>query len=134
MQKKRQKGSALLVALIVMLVVTVIGLSLASSNRIDLLAAGAYQTRAQTEEYALSVVARELAAAAPVAARTTSYVDAGQSMSAQATTTPITITPPPGGGYSAGFTAFHYDVSVNAQGPLATEVEVAQGYYMIGPK
>lgn len=134
MQKKKQDGSALLVALIVMLVVTVIGLSLASSNRIDLMATGAFQTRAQTEEYAQSIIARELTAASPTATRTTTYADSTQNMTAEAVTTPITTTPPPGGGYSAGFTAFHYDVSISAQGPLATEVEVAQGYYMIGPK
>src|SRR5690606_29787817 len=121
----------------ILLIVTVVGLSLASANRTDFLMAGSYQLRAQTAEFAQSAIERDLAAGTPPTsgARHETYTDDDLDVEADVVSSYAAITEPPEGGVTMGegFSAFHYRVRAEATGPRDTRVTLQQGYYVLGP-
>lgn len=141
MNRQRQKGSALFMALMILVIVTVIGLSLASESRLDLTAIGAFQNKQQVLEVAAAAVERELTKPQPAfgGTRASTYTAADLGVdfdvSVALNSTHESITEPPEGGFTlgAGFSAFHYKVEATATGMGNASVTVEQGYYILGP-
>lgn len=135
--KRRQKGSALFIALVILVLITVIALNLANSGKVDLAAIGAYQNKKQTDEVALAAIEQELNEALPAvgAERNSTYTNTPLGVSVALKTRYRTITEPPLGGFTLGegFSAFHYQVEATATGANNSSAEMEQGFYVLGP-
>lgn len=137
MNRNRQQGTALFIALMILVIVTVIGLSLASSSKLDLTAVGAFQNKKQLQETAMAAVDVEMNQTPPELSveRAGSYADAALGVNVSLKSKHESITEPPLGGFTlgAGFSAFHYRVEATATGMSNAAVSIEQGYYVLGP-
>jgi type IV pilus assembly protein PilX len=142
---RRQRGVALVVGLILLLVITVLAVAAMTMATADLRMAANRQFR----ENAFQAASRGL----QLAMITPNLPTTGASVSVASTAVPgnstdtyeytITFDPDssvtgvPAGGYSlgtsSGFSAFHFQVQATGKSVRGSEVEQEQGFYIIGP-
>jgi len=136
--RKEQKGAALIVALILLLVITILAVSMMGTSRLQLVMAGNNQFSLLAFQAAQSAIESRLILAgfttgAPPANVTYPYNGIGSS--ATAAVTYQAATEVPAGGYSigAGFQAYHFEIDVTATAPRGAASNQTQGVYIVGP-
>jgi Tfp pilus assembly protein PilX len=133
-----QRGAALFIALILLLVITILAVSTMGTSRLELQMAGNTQFGLHAFQAAQSAIEARIAAddfttgvaPAPV---THSYTTTGAS--ATSSIAYQTSTEVPAGGYSlgAGYQAYHFQIGVTATAARNARSEQAQGFYIVGP-
>lgn len=133
---KKQTGAALIVALILLLVITMLGVSAVSTSSLEILMAGNSQYSQQAFQAAESAIESEIA----LGNLSTSLNRVGaysypNNASASTQTGYVIAGEVPAGGYSlgAGFQAYHFETAVTAAAPRSATSRHRQGFYIVGP-
>lgn len=145
MNKHAQQGAALVVCLILMMVMTILGVSGMKASMLELTMAGNSQYGQDAFEAAETGIDMMIAGrgystvlGSPGNAIPATPLGDG-TYSTESTATFQTTTPVPDGGYSGGvgvqgtIQAFHFDVVSTGTGPRAARATHNQSFYEIGP-
>ncbi|HEX7080017.1 MAG TPA: PilX N-terminal domain-containing pilus assembly protein [Gammaproteobacteria bacterium] len=136
--KSSQQGAALVVGLVLLLVMTVLGVSGMNTATLELVMAGnaeAQQDAFQAAETGIdaAIAERNWNTLGPVTVTRTITTD----ISAQATTTNTACTVYPDTAFSAGVTggvgAYHFDAISVGEGPRGAQSTHTQSFYVAGP-
>ena len=140
----RQRGAALVVGLILLLVLTVLAISGMTTASLELLMAGNAQYQERAFQAADTGVERAIAqkvynttAATPLQSSTADEAASdGDSFEAEVVfDAQGGVTSVPGGGYSlgTGLQAYHFVVTSRGQSARGSEAEHVQSFYVLGP-
>lgn len=135
---RKQSGAALIVALILLLVITILAMSMMGTSRMQLVMAGNTQFSLLAFQAAQSAIESRIIAAGfstGTAAADVTYPYASIGTSATASIDYITASDVPAGGYSlgAGFQAYHFQIDAAATAPRGATSSQSQGIYIVGP-
>ena len=137
----QQRGAALVVGLVIMLIVTLLAVTGIGTARLELLMAGNMQFQQQAFQAAEAGLERRFLEAADFNTDWTtsnSFTDFtfGGANEITVTTTGrhLGVGLPPAG-YSLGgeFAAFHFEITSTAVGMRGASTELVQGFYIVGP-
>ncbi len=133
-----QRGAALFVALILLLVITILAVSTMGTARLELRMAGNSQFSLQAFQAAQSAIevriaTTEFTTGTAPAEQTHTFTTIGSE--AKSNVAYRTATDVPSGGYSlgAGFQAYHFQIDVAATAPRGAVSNQTQGIYIVGP-
>lgn len=133
---RAQSGAALIVALILLLVITMLAISTVGTSRLEILMAGNTQYGLQAFQAAESAIEAEInrGGLSTNLDRQTTY---NYPSDADATTDTdyIISSEVPTGGYSlgAGFKAYHFEIDADGTAPRNAKSDQRQGFYIVGP-
>ncbi len=137
---ERQRGAALLVGLVLLLVMTILGVSAMSTATLELAMAG--NAQAQEEAFQAAETGIDLAISQGVFSTTgpmTIPETPVGSGSAEVVTRFVQATSVPGSAFSMGVgmsgsvQAFHFDIVATGRGPRGATSTHHQGFYVLGP-
>ncbi len=136
-----QRGAVLVVGLILLMVLTVLGISSMNTATLELVMAGNAQYHQQAFQAAetgidISIAQRNFNTAAPAVVPVTNY--GGGYYSTEAASTFMENTPVPNDAFSMGVStgsvqAFHFDVVAIGRGPGNAVSTHNQSFYIVGP-
>jgi type IV pilus assembly protein PilX len=134
---RRQKGAALIVSLVLMVVLTALGISAMNMSTLELTMAGNTQSAQLAFQAAETGIDRAMAGNVTTVAPTT-YTDIALGDGSYAYTSQIgcaATTPVPEGIYSegGGARAIHFDVTSTGQGPGNAVSVHTHSVYIVGP-
>ena len=129
-----QRGATLIVGLVLLLVLTVVGVSGMNSATMEINMAANTQFQQDafqmTEDAVDTVLAmRDYTTDAP---RTLNWIGGGAEYDRRAVTTYRMFTPVPNVGFSPDYAAFHFEVRSIGRGPRNAQSEHVQGFYVVG--
>jgi type IV pilus assembly protein PilX len=131
-----QRGAALIVGLILLLVMTLLAVAGMSGSTLQLVMAGNVQYSQQAFQAAEDGIEQEMEAGGFTSNldRTETY-DFDGGIEAEVHTTYEVSTPVPAGGYSigAGFQAHHFEIQSTGTAPRGATSVHRQGFYVVGP-
>ncbi len=137
-----QRGAVLVAGLIILMVLTVLGVSSINTATLELTMAGnaqAHQEAFQAAETGIdiSMARRDFNTLTP-AVVDPMPLDVGSSYYTEATSTFMENTPVPGAAFSMGVStgsvqAFHYDIVARGTGPRNASSVHNQSFYIVGP-
>lgn len=137
-----QRGAVLVAGLIILMVLTVLGVSSINTATLELTMAGnaqAHQEAFQAAETGIdiSMARRDFNTLTP-AVVDPMPLDVGSSYYTEATSTFMENTPVPGAAFSMGVStgsvqAFHYDIVARGTGPRNATSVHNQSFYIVGP-
>jgi type IV pilus assembly protein PilX len=137
-----ESGAALVVGLILMLVLTVLGVSGMNMNTLELTMASNTQSQADAFQAAetgidIALAKGDFSTTAQTSIGPTNLVTDG-SYSTEATVTFAQTTPVPDLSFSMGVgtgsvQAFHFDITANGTGPRGARATHTQSFYIVGP-
>lgn len=131
----RERGAALIVGLIMLLALTILGISGMNMAALELTMAGNMQAQHQAFERAETGI--DMAITAPAIpggmAPITSDEDGDGDTDIEAQTTFIGTSLVPDGAYSGDFQAYHFDTVSVGSGPRNASSTHNQSFYVIGP-
>jgi len=135
---RQQRGAALFVALILLIVITILAVSTMGTSRLELRMAGNTQFSVHAFQAAQSAIENRISASSfTTAGGPVSSTHNYSSIGAQATSVMeyLKSTDVPVGGFSfgAGFQAFHFQIDVEATAPRQARSNQTQGFYIVGP-
>lgn len=138
---RRQRGTTLVVSLILLLVLTVLGVSGMSTSALELTMASNTQYHEDAFQAAetgidIAVATRNFTTLAPSAVPLTPLGDG--TYQTQGLTTFAETTPVPDAGFSMGTNsgsvqAFHFDIVATGTGPRGATATHTQSFYVVGP-
>lgn len=133
--RARQRGAALIIGLVLLLAVTVLGISGMSMSTLELTMASNRQSHQAAFECAetgidLSIAQPLVPAGMPTLNGT---CDDDGDITFAADTTFITTTLPPDGAFSTDISAYHFDTESSGAGPRNAVSIHTQSTYVIGP-
>ncbi len=136
-----QRGAVLVVGLILLMVLTVLGISSMNTATLELVMAGNTQSHQQAFQAAetgidISIAQRNFNTAAPAVVPVTNY--GGGYYNTEAVSTFMENTPVPNDAFSMGVStgsvqAFHFDVVAIGRGPGNAVSTHNQSFYIVGP-
>ena len=137
-----QRGAVLVVSLIILMVLTVLGVSSINTATLELTMAGNAQFHQEAFQAAetgidISMARRDFNTLTP-AVVDPMPLDVGSSYYTEATSTFMENTPVPGAAFSMGVStgsvqAFHYDIVARGTGPRNASSVHNQSFYIVGP-
>ena len=133
---KLQAGAALIVALILLLVITMLGISAVSTSRLEILMAGNSQFSQQAFQAAESAIEAEIALGdLSTSLNRSSAYNYPNNASANTQTNYVIAGEVPAGGYSLGasFKAYHFETDATGTAPRNATSRHRQGFYIVGP-
>ena len=133
---KKQSGAALIVALVLLLVITMLGISAVSTSSLEILMAGNSQYSQQAFQAAESAIESEIALGnLSTSLNRISAYSYPNDASASTQTQYVIAGEVPAGGYSlgAGFQAYHFETDATAAAPRRATSRHRQGFYIVGP-
>lgn len=135
---KHQRGAALFIALILLLVITILAVSTMGTSRLELRMAGNSQFALHAFQAAQSAIEARIAASNFTTGTAPPPVTHDYTTTGSQATSGITFktsTDVPAGGYSlgAGYQAFHFQLNVTATAARNARSEQTQGFYIVGP-
>jgi hypothetical protein len=132
----RQRGAALIIGLILLLVMTLVGVAGMSGATLQLVMAGNVQYSQQAFQAAEDAIEGEMEEGdfSSTLDRTNDY-EFSDGITAQARTRYSVSTPVPAGGYSigAGLQAHHFEIVSTGSAPRGARSVHRQGFYIVGP-
>lgn len=135
--RNRQAGVALFVSLILLVVITLVAVSAMGISKLQLLIAGNTQYSMQAFQRGQSALETRFINESFDTTMSNDTADYKKGTETVATTavTYIRSSNIPAGGYSldAGYAAFHFEITANAEAPRGAQSEQTQGFYIIGP-
>lgn len=136
--RSRQSGAALIVAMILLLVITIIAVSAMGTSRLELRMAGDQQFSLIAFQAAQSAIESRIVEGGFSTTMSTTpdtYPFTDMSANAETVVRYETASEVPGGGYSlgSGFQAYHFEIDASATGPRDAMSEQIQGFYIVGP-
>lgn len=133
--RAHERGAALIVGLVMMLALTVLGISGMNMASLELTMAGNTQSQQLAFQAAESGI--EMAISRPVNAGAPLIIeedfDAEGSYSTRSVTEFDTITLPPDGAFSTDVAAYHFNTESVGSGPRNAVSRHEQSFYVIGP-
>ncbi|HEU4619680.1 MAG TPA: pilus assembly PilX N-terminal domain-containing protein [Gammaproteobacteria bacterium] len=138
--RESEAGAALVVGLILMLVLTVLGVSGMNMNTLELTMAS--NTQSQQDAFQAAETGIDLALATrdftTTAATSIAPTDVGGDTTAEATVQFMQTTPVPDLSFSMGVgtgsvQAFHFDITAVGEGPRNARATHTQSFYIVGP-
>lgn len=131
-----QRGAALIVGLVLMLALTVLGISGMNMATLELTMAN--NSQAQQLAFEAAETGIDMAIAQPPnpsspATVPSTALDADGTYETQAETDFIRTTLPPDGAFSTDMAAYHFDTQATGSGPRNAVSRHTQSYYVIGP-
>lgn len=134
---KRQAGVALFVSLILLIVITLVAASAMGISKLQLLIAGNTQYSMQAFQRGQSALETRFSGGGFDTTMSNDTADYKKGAETVATTAVSYMgsSNVPAGGYSldAGYAAFHFEITADAEAPRGAESEQTQGFYIIGP-
>lgn len=138
--RQRQQGAALMVALVLMVVITILAMSAMGTSRLELLMAGNTQYGLQAFQAAQSAIDARLAAGGfntSMSAASTAYPYPNGASGTASVTYQTSTEVPAGatGGYSlgSGYQAFHFEIDASGTASRGATSSQTQGFYIVGP-
>lgn len=135
--RKHQEGNALPMSLILLLVLTILGVSGLKMANSQLKMTGYEQFHAQAMHAAEAAIENALATKThsdTMALTVDPVLSYGSNVTGQTTRRYITDGPAPGGGVSMAnstFSAYHFEIEGSGSAPANTQVNVTQGIFIV---
>lgn len=137
--RRTQTGATLIVGLVLLLVLTLLGVSGMSMSRLEVQMAG--NTQFQQDAFQMAETAIDVAIAAgdfSTGGAVTVEADGGTDIAGTATTSFVGTTPVPDVAFSMGtnsgsIAAFHFDIEAVGNGPRNATSVHHQSFYVVGP-
>ncbi len=131
----RQRGAALIIGLVLLLALTVLGISGMNMSTLELTMAGNKQSQQQAFERAEIGIDRAIAQPAVPGStlEISEDVDGDGNTDIQSETNFATTTLPPDGAFSTDIAAFHFDTVSVGSGPRNAVSTHSQSFYVLGP-
>jgi len=139
---RSERGVALLVALVLLIVITILAVSAMGTARLGLLMAGNTQYSLRAFQAAQSAIEARMAAgglSTTLAGESRTYPFTDATAGIQATATAVinyqTATDVPAGGWSlgAGYRAYHFQINATGTALQGAVSNQTQGFYIVGP-
>ncbi len=139
---KSERGAALVVALILLVIITIFAISAMGTSRLGLLMAGNSQYKLRAFQAAQSAIEARIVAggfSTTLNNQATTYpftdADTGIASTGTASITFQTSTDVPAGGFSLGtsYLAYHFEIEATGTARRGAVSNQTQGFYIVGP-